>query len=229
MHVVEKTPLTVVYAASKSFLPYLRLSLNSLPSNVLALVGFMGEEKQVMNGFPRHAEFLHIPESRNFNKSKALNAVIEQVRTPRVMIADADMIFPRFLFSVLEQSHRAEANIVYRFYIARFSEHHTNRVLAGADPWNVTLYSGWRDDDKGDDGPLPEGGDILRMFAAINPCVYDTEFLGELHGYDESFEKWGGADEELTRRGRQRGAQELRLPIVIGHLYHKVFHDFTLP
>jgi hypothetical protein len=223
----KEIPLTVVYAVSRSFIPYLRVSLASVPRNIIAVIAFMGETDETgVDELPRPVEWFHIRETERFNRSKALNAAITHVRTPRVMIADADMIFPNVLFSTLDP--QVETNTVIRFFIARFSAEHTKRILAEEDPWKVALYSGveFPSSDKGPQSPM---GDIIRIYASNNPCVYDTQFLRGLGCYDESFDTWGGEDEELNFRGLAKGSKELRLPIIVGHLHHEFFRDFKVP
>lgn len=229
--------LTVLYVASPFYLPYLKLSLATLPPGVKVLVGWYAATPAPSLGGERPGEIEVIPlppRIDNFHKSFCLNRLAERVATTWLMIADADMLFPSSFAAALSLE---DERTVTRFFVARFTREFSERVRARQGEWedcSAEMYTGkW---------VLPPPLARLRRFlpgrlltrplnfeeiyASPNPAVYSKSLFDALRGYDERYLGYGYEDVDLYERGLARGARERRLPVIIGHLYHPRVTDF---
>ena len=201
--------LTVVVGLSKGFWPHLKLSIQSIPKQVSIVVSWYGPGSP--DALPANATLVRPQRyENNFMRGYVLNVGIRAVTTPYVMLGDADFLYPRELFGTLA----VYQNCVLRCYVGRLTPDASLEVRSGV-RWE-DLYC----DYQGVDGRI-----FGQIFGAHNPCVYPTELLFQLRGYDERMEGWGGEDDDLTARTRRIGVREQRLPVVVADLFHQGSDD----
>ncbi len=237
--------ITAIYYLTPRFLPYFECSIKTVPSDVPVIVLWYGEGQPPESTFGARVTFLR-PAKRTEHSMKAycLNVGIRQAKTPWILIADADMIFPSFFFDLLEGP--CPANVVRRCFVGRLCRETTQRIMAAELAWEdeYTDYEG-RPERFTPSYPERAVAKLVKfmfrrlgvsygrerlvysdIYGTPNPCVYSMELLERLHGYDEAFVGWGQEDDDLAYRGRRLGAIDRRLPIVVGHLYHPRLMDF---
>lgn len=240
--------ITVVYAMSPAFESYLLQSLATLPPSVKVIVAWCGDEasKPTFAAYPE-LEFVVIRNmGSNFCKAYALNVAVRRVRTTHVMIADADMLFPSVFFKALPPA--LDNLTVYRAFIARFTREKSLPILANHQRWDgeSRMFGGRREAIRGrrileriavrtlkyvcpelrilyPECPI----DYIEIYCSPNPSIYPCALFDVLRGYDERHIGWGFEDEDLYLRGLKQGAKELRLPVVVGHLWHDVPTDYV--
>jgi hypothetical protein len=140
-----------------------------------------------------------------------LNVAIRAVSTTYVLISDADFLFPRALFCGLPLWKDA----VLRFYVGDLTPQATAAIRGGMS-WEEILA-----DYQGLDSRV-----FFKIWGGHNPCVYPTRLLHRLRGYDERMKGWGAEDDDLTIRTRRAGIKELRIPLIVAHLYHGDSPDY---
>lgn len=234
------TQLCVVVALSEGYLPHLVASLQTIPAEVSVVAAWAGP------GPAPSPEQLHprlrfvLPRRRlaNFERSYLLNVAARHCGEDYLLLADADHLYPDFFFRTVRLD--TPTNVIQRFYLGRLAEDATAEVLAGR-RWDELFC-----DYQGSSKRLPWGR-IDRLLASVakivarkaevahkfqchrifkqivgvhNPCVYPRSLFFDLRGYDERYVGWGYEDDDLTHRGRLRGAVDVRLPLIVGHLYH---------
>ena len=189
----------------------LRLTLASLPAQVATIVSWYGPGTP--GCLPANVVVVRPRRHRdNYMRGYVLNVAIRSVQTPYVLLCDADMLFPRFFFDVLEP----DPNRVLRFYVGRATEKTTQMVSAGAS-WQ-DLYADYQGCDNR----------IFRMiYGAHNPCLYPTEVLHRIHGYDERMIGWGREDDDLTDRTRRIGMRDVRVPVLVIALDDAKINDYA--
>lgn len=203
--------LTLAVGVSRGFWTHLKVSLSTVPRHVPVVISWCGsgepdvtqENWTVVR--PRR-------EFSNYARGYVLNVAIRAVKTPFTLLADADFLYPSFFFDTVVP-RPAE---VLRFYVARLTEQASRVVLDGA-AWE-SLYADYQG---------LRGRMFARIYGAHNPCIYPTQLLHYLRGYDERISGWGGEDDDLTHRTRAAGFTERRVPIVVGDLFHGDSPDFA--
>jgi glycosyltransferase involved in cell wall biosynthesis len=226
--------VSVVYSASKGYVDYLRLSLRTVPADVHVVVAWSADDSPPAFDHPSVEVVPVKRDKENFCKARAVNAAARAVKTDWLLFADADFLFPKFLFNVLDLSEGGKT--VTRFYVARFTKELSDEIMLRGRDWETHFseYPGgvqpsfverlaarylrkW----------LPTTAlsaltavDYTSVSGTPNPCLYSRELFFAVGGYDESFVGWGGEDDDLSARGRAAGGIDRRLPVIVGHLYH---------
>lgn len=203
--------ITVVVVSSENYLQYLNVMMARLPDGLPVNLCWAGKTMPRIN---RPGLQLVMPSrggqsDRGFEKAYSLNCAIRHVTTPYTLILDSDMLVPDgFWHFVLSHLH---PQTVMRFFVRYLSLAATKRVFAG-EPFDA----------------LPEnkatGKAAPKLADTPNPCVYATQMLQQLRGYDEHYyHNWGGEDDDLTRRGSNfLGLKDVRVPLIVTHLNHDV-------
>ena len=238
--------VTVCYAASKAYLPYLRASLESLPRRVPKLLIWYDPEHKSPGLEYENLRVINW-ETKLKNWQKGLNLAVRKVRTEWVLLADADYLFPDFIFQIIEDTLKGVSHrTVLHFFLARLNQQRTAEVLAAKKKWQdyYEKYEGaveyvqpslWSralaklcrvltNSLYIEYGTRKIGYELI--FGNINPCVFNKEFFLKLGGYDPKFVGWGGEDDDLEWRAQKEGAIDVRLPVVVAHLWHPRIMDF---
>lgn len=203
--------LTIAVGVTRGFLPQLAISLSTVPARVPVVVSWLGDREP---DIARENTTVVRPRRvlSNYSRGYMLNVAIRVVKTPFVLLADADFLYPSFFFDTV----RPRAAEILRFYVGRLTRAATQVVLGGTS-WE-SLYA----DYQGTRNRI-----FSRIYGAHNPCIYPTQLLHYLRGYDERISGWGGEDDDLTNRTRAAGFTDRRLPIVVGDLDHADSPDFA--
>ena len=243
-----KADYSVCYAASKAFLPYLKLSIASLPEEIEKIVVWYAPEGDQLNLATPNVKIINWnTRLENWQRAKAMNFAVEHAETEWILLADADMIFPAILFSILPESlTKAHEKTIFHFFVGRLNSERTALVLSGKKRWQE-FYEKY----EGSMQYVPPSllsrflskfcrtltSNIIvefgshkigyeKIYGSINPCIFNKGFFSKLGGYDINFIGWGGEDDDLERRAKEAGAVDIRLPIVIAHLWHPRIMDF---
>jgi len=224
--------LTVVCCASPAYEPFLVRSLETIPHDMRVIVVFHGAKgPRVALSHPGLEVVVPKDASGPFRRGYLLNVGVRQVLTSHVLLADADhLYFPGF-FPLLER--HLDPGRVLRFFLGRLGEATSARILHGQLAW-AESFSDFAGSHGGFAVRHPRLGRVLRrvglvgplereyeiVYGTYNPCVYAKNDFAALRGYDESFEGWGVEDDDLTERGRLSGLRDVRIPAIVGHLFH---------
>ena len=135
-----------------------------------------------------------------------------RLATPYALLADADLMYPRFLLS---DTRSSSPDHVTRFYVGRLTPGATQSIVAGT-PWE-TLFADYQG----------RYNRIFRLlYGAHNPCIYPTAVLHALHGYDERMVGWGREDDDLSQRTRRLGIRDVRIPLMVACLDDGYINDY---
>jgi len=202
--------VTVAIGLSQGYRQRLRVCLGTIPDSVPKIVSWYGPGEP--DGLPPNGRLVrprrHLD---NYARGYVLNVAVRAVRTPYVLLADADLLFPRFFFQVLASA----ADRVMRFYVGRMTPEATGHVLGGRD--SETLYADYQG----------QHGRVFRsIYGSHNPCLYPTKALHRLRGYDERFVGWGREDDDLSERTRRLGLRAVRVPILVACLDDRHVCDY---
>ncbi len=243
-----QSTIAVCYSASRSYLPYLEASLASLPNEVEKVVIWYDPKDKAPTFSASNLRVIEWKTKlQNWQKAKAMNLAVKKAQSEWVLLADADMLFPDFLFPILERKLlETEPNMVFHFFVGRLTRRRSQAILAREKRWadycekyegaveytppsfrakvlaklcrtlTRVLYIEY--------GTNKIGYDLI--FGSINPCVFNKEFFLNLGGYNTQFVGWGGEDDDLDKRARKHGAIDIRLPILVAHLWHPRVMDF---
>ncbi len=203
--------LTVAIGLSKGYRDHLRACLATIPPEVNRVISWYGPgepddlpPKTTLVRPRRHTE--------NYMRGYVLNVAIQATPTPFVVLSDADSLYPKFFFAAVKPAF----DRVLRFYLARMTAEASRWVLAG-NSWE-DLYADYQ-------------GVHNRLFSAFegihNPCIYPTEALRRVRGYDERIVGWGGEDDDLTWRTRRLRLKDVRLPLLVASLYDADVRDYA--
>ena len=182
----------------------------------------------------------------NMKKAYCLNLAAKNAASPYLFLADADFLYPKILWFYLFENMPNKKE-VYHFFLSRINKSITEKIFAGVISWEdiyekyegmhilsspsfsqklIIKFSNYLCSLVGlkssfyIDQPIYE-----EIFGNINPCVYSKDFFMELGGYDENFVGWG-EDDDLERRTIEAGGKNIRIPVLVGHLWHPRIMDF---
>lgn len=208
---MNPSDVTVVIGLSKGYAGLLSACLRTIPPNVRKIISWYGPGEP--GRLPPNSRLVRPKRhANNFSRSYVLNVAIRQVETPRVLLGDADLVFPQFFFRILKAGPRE----VLRFYVGRVTKEATSEVCSGED-WQ-RLFADYQG----------QGNRVFRLlYGPHNPCIYPTQPLLDVHGYDERMVGWGREDDDLTDRTRRLGLTDVRVPILIGRLDDSDISDYT--
>jgi len=207
---VSASDVTVAIGLSRGYRHHLKACLATLPAEIPKIVSWVGPGAP--EEVPRHTRVV-TPKlyGDNFRRGYVQNVAIRAVDTPYVLLSDADHLFPSFLFDVV----KPRPDRVLRFYAARMTREATRKVLQGED-WE-TLFA----DYQGLHGQV-----FTTVYGGHNPCLYPTEALKQVRGYDERMIGWGKEDDDLTQRTRRHGLRDVRVPLLVGCMWDAEASDY---
>lgn len=244
-----KHDISVCYAASRAYLPYLKASLASLPKELEKIVVWYDPQGRALDLSIQNLKIINWETKlENWQKASAVNFAVRHAERQWVLLADADILFPDVLFPALcAKLEGAEDKTIYHFFFAKLNRDRTSAILSGEKTWGdcYEKYEGaiqyvppslltrllakicttFSKSLFVEFGPQRIGYEII--FGNINPCVFNKEFFLKLGGYDTRFVGWGGEDDDLERRSQESGGIDVRLPIVVAHLWHPRIMDFN--
>jgi len=241
--------ITVCYGASTKYIKYLQISLSTIPQWVPVIVVWYDESGILPDLDKENVKIVSFPTRlNNWQKSAALNLAVQHANTKWLLLADADLVFPQCFFPYLDK-HLSTSNnfkIVYHFFVGRITQTRTSKIFLEKITWDG-VYEKY-------EGSLEYispnfferilakithiiskkiciqfGAQMIgyeRIYGTINPVIYSSSFFKELQGYDEKFVGWGGEDDDLERRTQNAGGIDIRIPLVVGHLWHPRIMDF---
>ena len=180
-------------------------------------------------------------------KSFCLNLGASYAQGEYLLISDADFLYPDIFWFFIFNNYPKKKD-VHHFFLARINKYWSSKIIEDSISWQdiYETYEGLMVLE-----PLKSYQKVINkiscflnkmigvksciyhkkpvydeIFGNINPCLYHRDFWKSLGGYDEKFVGWGGEDDDLERRTKLAGGKNIRIPIVIGHLWHPRIMDF---
>ena len=144
-------------------------------------LSYQQELKKLLKSFPT-AKTIFCPfQGQLWNKSRAINMVLRQCKTPYFMVVDIDMIYhPQFISRI---SVNLDPQSAYYFPVGVLKEEESKKDLAFAD-YQVKFITGSE---------------------ATGITLFPTQKLMQINGYDEFYHGWGSEDTDVHVRLRHAG------------------------
>jgi len=144
-------------------------------------------EPQVASLLPAWVRYLHAPPARpgaDYNRSLAFNSCARQARAPVLLLHDNDMLVPTlYLRRILDRIALGYEAVNPKRYVFYLGEAHSRAALDGA-----ATFDAW---------PAEA---IVQNLEAGGSMAITREAFGLIGGMDETFEGWGGEDNEFWDR-----------------------------
>lgn len=206
--------ITIIYTFRNRDLARIKKSLDSLVNQTLQnfTVFFVDygsdgnislETKQLLSQYDFASYKYLYTNQQPWNKCKALNYAIGQIKSKHCFIADADMIFhPKF---TLELEKLISPNKIVYFQVGFLSQEESLK--------NITFEE--------------YKINFLTNKEATGMTLFPVEKLKEINGFDEFFHFWGAEDTDIHNRLKNAGCviEYYDTKLLLVHQWHKNFRS----